>query len=202
MDCCLRYSFRPQNPDHWRWLFFSANTKQNSHDCRRGNNDGTDLPTSNQCRNNKLEYMHSDVRFEVFTVVTMKNAIFWDVTSCGSCKNQCFRGKYRLCHHPPWWWRRFVSLKLRFFQESHSITTQKATFFMHTDAVQNSDVNINANTTALQTIVYFFSYTTANCKEKRYMIINLQRYLCARLPTLLMLHFCMNFFHIFPIIFY
>jgi hypothetical protein len=27
------------------------------------------------------------VRFEVFTVVTMKNAAFWDVTLCGSCKN-------------------------------------------------------------------------------------------------------------------
>jgi hypothetical protein len=27
------------------------------------------------------------VRFEVFTAVTMKNAIFWDVTPCGSCKN-------------------------------------------------------------------------------------------------------------------
>jgi hypothetical protein len=27
------------------------------------------------------------VRFEVFTAVAMKNAIFWDVTPCGSCKN-------------------------------------------------------------------------------------------------------------------
>jgi hypothetical protein len=30
------------------------------------------------------------VRFEVFTVVTMKKTIFWDVTPRGSCKNQCF----------------------------------------------------------------------------------------------------------------
>jgi hypothetical protein len=28
----------------------------------------------------------SFVRFEVFTAVTMKNAVFWDVTPCGSCK--------------------------------------------------------------------------------------------------------------------
>jgi hypothetical protein len=28
------------------------------------------------------------VRFDVFTVVTMKNGVFWDVTWCGSCKNQ------------------------------------------------------------------------------------------------------------------
>jgi hypothetical protein len=27
------------------------------------------------------------VTFEVFTVVTMKNGVFWDVTPCGSCKN-------------------------------------------------------------------------------------------------------------------
>jgi hypothetical protein len=26
------------------------------------------------------------VRFEVFMAVTMKNAVFWDVTPCGSCK--------------------------------------------------------------------------------------------------------------------
>jgi hypothetical protein len=25
------------------------------------------------------------VRFEVFTVATMKNGVFWDVTPCGSC---------------------------------------------------------------------------------------------------------------------
>jgi hypothetical protein len=25
-------------------------------------------------------------RFEIFTAVAMKKAVFWDVTSCGSCK--------------------------------------------------------------------------------------------------------------------
>jgi hypothetical protein len=29
-----------------------------------------------------------DVRFEVFTAVTMKNGVFWDVTPCGSCMNR------------------------------------------------------------------------------------------------------------------
>jgi hypothetical protein len=28
------------------------------------------------------------VRFEVFTAVTMKNAVFWDVVSCRSCVNR------------------------------------------------------------------------------------------------------------------
>jgi hypothetical protein len=39
--------------------------------------------------------MH-DVRFEVFTVVSMKNGIFWDVMPC--CKNRCLGGKYHLHH--------------------------------------------------------------------------------------------------------
>jgi hypothetical protein len=32
------------------------------------------------------------VRFEVFTAVTMKNGVFWDVTMCGSCKIRRFGG--------------------------------------------------------------------------------------------------------------
>jgi hypothetical protein len=32
------------------------------------------------------------VRFEVFTAVTMKMAVVWDVTPCGSCKNRRFGG--------------------------------------------------------------------------------------------------------------
>jgi hypothetical protein len=32
------------------------------------------------------------VRSEVFTAVTMKNGVFWDVTPCGLCKNRRFGG--------------------------------------------------------------------------------------------------------------
>jgi hypothetical protein len=35
---------------------------------------------------------NEQLRFEVFTVVTMKIAIFWDVTPHGSCKNRGFGG--------------------------------------------------------------------------------------------------------------
>jgi hypothetical protein len=31
-----------------------------------------------------------NVRFEVFTAVTMKNGVFWDITLCGSCKSRRF----------------------------------------------------------------------------------------------------------------
>jgi hypothetical protein len=30
------------------------------------------------------------VRFQVIKVVTMKNAVFWDVVPCGSCVNRRF----------------------------------------------------------------------------------------------------------------
>jgi hypothetical protein len=36
------------------------------------------------------------VRFEVFTAVTMKNAVFWDVAPCRYCVNRHFGGTYRL----------------------------------------------------------------------------------------------------------
>jgi hypothetical protein len=32
------------------------------------------------------------VRFEVSTEETMKNGVFWDVTTSGSCKKRCFGG--------------------------------------------------------------------------------------------------------------
>jgi hypothetical protein len=33
------------------------------------------------------------VRFEVFTAASMENAVFWDVTPFGSCKNRRFGGR-------------------------------------------------------------------------------------------------------------
>jgi hypothetical protein len=32
------------------------------------------------------------IRFEIFTVVTMKNCVLLDVTPCGPCKNRRFGG--------------------------------------------------------------------------------------------------------------
>jgi hypothetical protein len=37
-----------------------------------------------------------DIWFKVFKAVTTNNAVFWDVASCGSCKNRCFKWMYRL----------------------------------------------------------------------------------------------------------
>jgi hypothetical protein len=38
------------------------------------------------------------VRSEVFTAVTIKNGVFWDVTPCSFCNNRRFGGTYRLQH--------------------------------------------------------------------------------------------------------
>jgi hypothetical protein len=39
-----------------------------------------------------IRYLTDCVRFEVFTALTMKNGVFWDVTPCGSCENRRFGG--------------------------------------------------------------------------------------------------------------
>jgi hypothetical protein len=39
------------------------------------------------------------VIFEVFTVVSINNVVFWDVTPCDSCKKRRFGGAYRIHHH-------------------------------------------------------------------------------------------------------
>jgi hypothetical protein len=38
------------------------------------------------------------IRLEVFTVVTMKNDVFWDVIPCGPCNNRRFGGTNCLLH--------------------------------------------------------------------------------------------------------
>jgi hypothetical protein len=47
---------------------------------------------SRMCYGYVIEY----VRFEVFTAVTVKNAVIWDVAPCKSCVNRRFGGTYRL----------------------------------------------------------------------------------------------------------
>jgi hypothetical protein len=43
-----------------------------------------------------LSAILTNARFEVFTAVIMKNAVFWDVAACTSCVNRRFGGTYRL----------------------------------------------------------------------------------------------------------
>jgi hypothetical protein len=46
-----------------------------------------------------VEQLCNCVRFEVFTAVTMKNSVSWDVTPCRFCVNRRFGGTYRLYLH-------------------------------------------------------------------------------------------------------
>jgi hypothetical protein len=51
---------------------------------------------SNNIIRNSDHLSYSCVTFEVFTSVTMKNAVFWDMGPCRSCVNRRFGGTYRL----------------------------------------------------------------------------------------------------------
>jgi hypothetical protein len=96
------------------------------------------------------------VRSEVFTAVTIKNAVFWDVGPCRYFVNRRFGETYRLhlqsrkirergtsCSlQPPahaassfadfllWKWRRYVSPKRRFTQAPHGATSEKTALFI------------------------------------------------------------------------
>jgi hypothetical protein len=48
-----------------------------------------------------MENIKVHVRFEVFTAVTMKKGVFWDVTPCGSCKIRRFGGTAVRCEDIP-----------------------------------------------------------------------------------------------------
>jgi hypothetical protein len=68
------------------------------------------------------------VRFEVFTVVTMKNAIFLDATPCGSRKNGRFERVWCLHHQGD---KNRWTPKSRFSQEPHGVTSQKTALFIY-----------------------------------------------------------------------
>jgi hypothetical protein len=81
------------------------------------------------------------IEFEVFTAVTMKNAVLWDVVPCRYCKYGRFEGKCRLylqgrkniCERG-----QVLDISLltnvppnrRFLQDPHGATSQKTAFFM------------------------------------------------------------------------
>jgi hypothetical protein len=77
-----------------------------------------------------------------FATVMMKNAVFWDLTLCDSCKNRRFGGTYRL-HHPSDKNRRarnvsslilvrpYIPPKRWFLQEPHGVTSHKMALHSH-----------------------------------------------------------------------
>jgi hypothetical protein len=77
--------------------------------------------------------MLSYLRFEVFTVLTMKNAVFWDVTPCGSCDTASHprRGLSSISTVFKLWFACHICfIKHRFLQEPRGVTSQKMAFFM------------------------------------------------------------------------
>jgi hypothetical protein len=60
--------------------------------------------------------------------VTMKTAIFWDVTPCSSCKNRCFGGTYRL--HPQCDKNRRLRSVLRLLDTANVVTSLSIPFIL------------------------------------------------------------------------
>jgi hypothetical protein len=52
---------------------------------------------SNVLMKRKFEQAYCE-RFEVFTALALKNAVYWVVTPRGSCEIRCFEGTCRLHH--------------------------------------------------------------------------------------------------------
>jgi hypothetical protein len=55
------------------------------------------------CSFTYMKYLNTKLYIYIYmynmgTAVALKNTVFWDVTSCSSCKNWCFTGKYHLHH--------------------------------------------------------------------------------------------------------
>jgi hypothetical protein len=58
------------------------------------------IPEDTILRSHRREILKSyTVTYEVCPAVTMKNAVFWDVTQFGSYKDQRFGGVHLLHHH-------------------------------------------------------------------------------------------------------
>jgi hypothetical protein len=76
-----------------------------------------------------MKHYESYVRFEVFTAVTMKNVVFWDVALCRYWVNRRFGGTYRLQLQGRKIRERGTSVS-RWLQDLHSATVQKTTFFI------------------------------------------------------------------------
>jgi hypothetical protein len=81
------------------------------------------------------------IRFEVSTAVTIKNAVFWDAVLCRSCVYQRFEGTYRLHLQGgkirergtsvSRWLQRSVPPNRRLTRDLHGATSQKTEFFIN-----------------------------------------------------------------------
>jgi hypothetical protein len=114
------------------------------------------------------------VRFEGFTAVNMKNAVFFDVTPFGSCKNQSFGGPHYLHHQgdknswPRIFSRRYVPSNCRFLQEPHGVTSQKTAFVIVT-AVKTSNLTsqtlLNYYGTNIFLLLYHYIYILSRATD-------------------------------------
>jgi hypothetical protein len=83
----------------------------------------------------------------------MKNAVFWDVTPCGSCKNRRFGGTYRLHHQDDTVFPRSVH-RLRF--TANVVPSSLILVILMTEALLST--RIKRRNISEDGIFYFYSF--------------------------------------------
>jgi hypothetical protein len=81
----------------------------------------------------------------------LKNAVFWDVTPCGSCKIPCFRGKYRL-HDQSDKNRQATNFKrvLRVLVTANVVPSSPILVTMMNEAIRSSETSVLARVTVVK----------------------------------------------------
>jgi hypothetical protein len=86
-----------------------------------------------------------NIRFEVFMAVTMKNGVFWDITSCGSCKNQRFLGIKRFHHQSDT--KKFLRSMRRLLVMANVVLSSPIHVTLMMEALSSSETSVLARAT-------------------------------------------------------
>jgi hypothetical protein len=105
------------------------------------------------------------VRLEVFTAVTMKNGVVWDVTLCSSCKNWSFGGNEHLLHQGDKnrWTRNNASCVRRLLDTASVVPSSSILVTLMNEALSYSETSILTRATLLNSPV--FCYTKCLLRE-------------------------------------
>jgi hypothetical protein len=72
----------------------------------------------------------------------MKNAVFWDVTPCGFCKNRRFGGIYRLHHQGGKKRRVFLRSVLPLLVTANVVPSSPIVVTLMTEAISSSEMSV------------------------------------------------------------
>jgi hypothetical protein len=95
----------------------------------------------------------------------MKNAVFWDVASCGSCVNRRFGGTYRLNFHAGSSLADFSTLKMEAIRSSErSVHTRSTRHHIPEDGI----LQMNNLFNVIHTVISYSMRSTRICRVFTY----------------------------------